>query len=102
MSKEGFVVNGKWGKSTLVVDIEKRKIFGGCYITSNMVDQIMEQINPRMQTRFGDYRWSLEGYKGNYNIVARYDRGVFIDGSGKTPQEAFFNCAQVRGVFGSL
>lgn len=93
---------GNGEKALSLWTLKKRKIFGGCYITSNMVDQIMEQINPRMQTRFGDYRWSLEGYKGNYNIVARYDRGVFIDGSGKTPQEAFFNCTQVRGVFGSL
>ena len=74
----------------------QRGVTGFTYVTMQMVQQVLNQLSPKMQGTFGDYRWTIVGEPGNYQIRAYYPRGCFIEASGKTPNKALIACYQVR------
>ena len=97
--KRQFTVKYRYGKTTLTADTEKRMFtFGN--ISAAMIRQIMEQINPEMRAVFGNYTWQICETRGGYAILARSGRNVFTESTGKTPQQAFWNCYQVRAILG--
>lgn len=89
------------GKCTIGADVERRVLTGG-NISAAMVRQILEQINPEMREIFGNYTWRLHGESGKYAIIATSGKQAFCESEGKTPQEAFWNCYQIRVILGGL
>lgn len=99
-----FRVKYKYGKCTVIADLANRK-FLGPRTSRNMVEQILEQINPRMREIFGCYAWRIVGCGEHYAIIADANFGTrnhnkvqatFTESDGRTPAEAFWNCFQVR------
>ena len=104
---EQFTVRWKYGKAEVWVDLENRRIRGFRKVSANIVEQIIEQIQDRMKKIGGNYNWYLNqawDYNGTrvYEVVAKWKDKRWIDGCGKSPMEAFFNCAVIRQVFGGI
>ena len=97
--KKQFKVNYRYGKTTITADTEKRKFISG-KVSAAMIRQIMEQINKEMRAVFGDYVWQIYETRGGYAILATSGNHAFTESTGKTPQEAFWNCYQVRAILG--
>ena len=97
--KKQFTVNYRYGKTTITADTEKRKFISG-KISAAMIRQVMEQLNPELRAVFGDYVWQIYSGHRKYVILATSGRHMFTESTGKTPQEAFWNCYQVRAVLG--
>lgn len=104
---EQFTVRWKYGKAEVWVDLENRRIRGFRKVSANVVEQIIEQIQDRMKKIGGNYAWYLNqswDYNGSkvYEVVAKWKDKHWIDGCGKSPMKAFFNCAVIRQVFGGI
>lgn len=97
--KKQFNVNYRYGKTTITADTEKRKFISG-KVSAAMIRQIMEQINHEMRAVFGDYTWQICETRSGYAITATSGNHAFTESTGKTPQEAFWNCYQVRAILG--
>ena len=99
-----FVVKTVWGNFTKVADPDKRTFGKLEVITYSQIQQILEQMNPPMKKVFGDYHWSIAPAPApavrGYEIIARSGSHRFVESTGRTPKEAFFNCFQVRAILG--
>lgn len=65
-------------------DLEYRRIGG----SAAQVEQVLKVIQADLVARCGHYTWMLDGEPGNYRIIARYNKGAFIESRGKTPGAA--------------
>ena len=65
-------------------------------ITAAMVRQVLAGIQDSLREVFGEYKWSLDGYTGNYIIRADYPGGHFVEARGRTPREVLDNFTLMR------
>ena len=92
-----FTVRYRNGKISISADAQRRILMGG-NISASMVRQIIEIINPELCKNFGNYKWLLQGERGNYAVIATSEHHAFVEGQGKTPAEAFWSCYQIRHI----
>jgi len=101
-----FMLKGRYGAYTVKVDAANRKIEGVTVVSANCIEQILDEIQFGLQANFGNYRWKLEGNRGNYRIVAyygaKYYNGSFVESRGATPMKAFFNCYAINSYFNNI
>lgn len=90
-----LTIKSRGTKYTVEVN-SQQGVRGFVYVTATMIQQVLDQLSPKMQRTFGDYRWTIVGDRGNYQIRAYYPGGCFIEASGKTPNKALIACYQVR------
>ena len=55
--------------------------------SASQVNQVLEQIQTDLRM-LGRYTWRLEGYTGQYKIVAHSPQGTFTEAIGKSPSKA--------------
>ena len=66
--------------------------------SASMVQQVLTAITAELVEVCGSYKWTLDGYTGQYKIVASWKNRRWTDAQGKTPGECLYNFIPARNI----
>ena len=95
-----FAIRACGSRYTMVIERERVGTPCSC-VSLAMARQVIEQLNTKLRSVFGNYTWTIDGEAGNYAIIAQYSGKRFVESTGKSPLAAILNCYQVMYVINS-